>query len=344
MLAIRGISDIVGLKRQEAWTKYACASAASFAAAYLRTTPVQPFEKSKSVIADSARDADSSQGEQLSETEEAFSNLLPLRHLPEDLFIAPALCTSMKDGWSKIRKGNPDQYVPGSWTLYENNIYSFTDPEASKLRRIVDVGGIDRFEVSSWAYSTDANKRRLFVYLLNAALREDLWAHGVRYHSDQDVFAFVGWPDDPKRTLKYANLKLRSTATVVAHYESTSKNGKKYKYLRHNAFQSRFRYLAGQWFLEITPTYRFTYDGKKLDRFHESRLSGIKRIERNRSVLSQLLIWQAVLRAPWTRTDRIRLLEFAPLQSFRFSTNVDEGQLTAIDAPVIPGTTDKEVG
>jgi nucleoside phosphorylase len=41
MLAIRGISDIVGLKRSNDWTKYACASAAAFACAYLRTRPVR---------------------------------------------------------------------------------------------------------------------------------------------------------------------------------------------------------------------------------------------------------------------------------------------------------------
>jgi WD40 repeat protein/nucleoside phosphorylase len=40
MLAIRGISDIVGLKRADAWTKYACASAAAFTRAFLRTLPV----------------------------------------------------------------------------------------------------------------------------------------------------------------------------------------------------------------------------------------------------------------------------------------------------------------
>jgi len=40
MLAIRGISDIVGLERAEAWTKYACASAAVFTRAFLRTRPV----------------------------------------------------------------------------------------------------------------------------------------------------------------------------------------------------------------------------------------------------------------------------------------------------------------
>jgi len=40
MLAIRGISDIVGLKRADAWTKYACASAALFTRAFLRTRPI----------------------------------------------------------------------------------------------------------------------------------------------------------------------------------------------------------------------------------------------------------------------------------------------------------------
>ncbi|HWO24006.1 MAG TPA: CHAT domain-containing protein [Kofleriaceae bacterium] len=40
MLAIRGISDIVGLSRAEAWTKFACASAAAFTRAFLRTRPI----------------------------------------------------------------------------------------------------------------------------------------------------------------------------------------------------------------------------------------------------------------------------------------------------------------
>jgi len=181
------------------------------------------------------------------------------------------------------------------------------------------------------------------VQLLNAALREDIWWQGVRYHGDQEVYAFMGRPDEPPRRLKYANLKVRSTTTVVSHYEHKPKSGKLYKYLRHAAFQGRFRWLGDQWYLEITPTYRFTRNAKDLDRYHESLLSGIKRIERNRSVLSQLLIWQAVLRAPWTRADRLRLLEFAPLVSFRFSSGVDESSLTALDAPIIRPSGDEEL-
>jgi hypothetical protein len=153
----------------------------------------------------------------------------------------------------------------------------------------------------------------------------------------------MGWPEEPPRRFKYGNLKLRSTATVVSHYEHKPKSGKVYKYLRHGAFQGRFRFLGEQWYLEITPTYRFTRNGRDLDRFHEDRLSGIKRLERNRSVLSQLLLWQAVLRAPWIRADRPRLLEFAPLVSFRFASGVDESSLTALDAPSVLPARDKEL-
>jgi nucleoside phosphorylase len=42
ILAIRGISDIVGFKRHPDWTEYACQSAAAFAHAFLVTQPIAP--------------------------------------------------------------------------------------------------------------------------------------------------------------------------------------------------------------------------------------------------------------------------------------------------------------
>jgi hypothetical protein len=278
--------------------------------------------------------------------EESFANLIPLRHSPETLYVAPALSKTVKQSWFLLRRRAPRKspdYVPGAWTLYEGNLYSFVDPERSRLKTIIDVGGLDQFSAREWALSEDENRRRLFVHLLNAALREDLWSQGVRYYGDQDVYAFMGRPDERPRQLRYANVKVRSIATVVSHYDHKAKSGKAYKYLRHAAFQGRFRLLGGEWYLEITPTYRFTRNGKDLDRYHETRLSGIKRFERNRSVLSQLLLWQAVLRAPWTRADRSRLLEFAPLVSFQFASDVNESSLTPLDAPANLRSGDKEL-
>jgi len=41
-LAIRGISDVVGFRRDPDWTAYACETAAAFAQAFLRTRPIEP--------------------------------------------------------------------------------------------------------------------------------------------------------------------------------------------------------------------------------------------------------------------------------------------------------------
>ncbi len=349
MLSVRALSDIVGLKRQDAWTKYACASAAAFARAYLRTQPIPPRSSGETGSGDgpgenvpSELDADSDEHGY----EESFANLLQLRHFPETLYVAPARGTSRKSVWSQLNQDGPgktNDFVSGAWTVHENMLYSLVDPERSRLRDIIDVGALDRLDAREWAFSTDGNRRRLFVQLLNAALREDLWTQGVRYCKDQDAYAFMGRPDEPPRRLKYANLKVRSTVTTVAHYERTGKNGKVHSYLRHGAFQGRFRFLGENWYLEVTPTYRFTFNGKDLDWYHESRLAGIKRLERNRSVLSQLLVWQAVLRAPWVRADRTRLLEFAPLVSLPFLSEVNESSLTALDAPLNIPPPDREI-
>lgn len=350
MLSIRALSDIVGFKRQDAWTKYACASAAAFTRAYLRTRPVPLRESPKPsagpLSAQHYDDSGEGPEQRSAKMEESFANLIPVRRFPDTLFVAPALSKTRKQAWFLLKGAagaKSDDHVSGAWALYENNLYSFVDPERSRLKEIIDLGGLDRFNTREWAFSQDEDKRRLFVHLLNAALREDLWCQGVRYHGDQDVYAFMGGPAEPPRRLNYANLKIRSTATVVSHYERKTKRGKSHKYLRHGAFQGRFRFLGNDWCLEITPTYRFTWNGKDLDRYHENFLSGIKRLERNRSVLSQLLIWQSVLRAPWTRVDRSRLLEFGPLISFSFASGIDESSLTAIGVPLVSPSRGREL-
>jgi nucleoside phosphorylase len=53
-VAIRGISDVVGFKRDPGWTAYACHSAASFTHALLRSRPIEPVRSAIETIEDSA--------------------------------------------------------------------------------------------------------------------------------------------------------------------------------------------------------------------------------------------------------------------------------------------------
>jgi nucleoside phosphorylase len=297
MLAIRGISDVIGLKRDDAWTKYACASAAAFARAYLRTQPIAPstLVASGSAARDGgARRASPVGGTPSSLPEPLYSNLLPLRAFPALVHVAPTTCGSNGEAWARLLEGQPVA-IPHAWALHEKMLYSFADPAASRLSRLADVGGIESHETSLWASSDDLNMRRLFVWLSNGALRDDLDTVGVSYFHRDDVFAFAGMPDEPDRKHAYRSLHKDSEITVVFHREKVRADGRRFTHLRHNAFRGRFRLIDGTWHLEVTPTYRFTWDGVRKFRFHEDQLRGIKKLERNRAVLSQVLLWTDVL-------------------------------------------------
>ncbi|HEY5938441.1 MAG TPA: hypothetical protein VIU61_27510, partial [Kofleriaceae bacterium] len=311
MLAIRAISDIVGLERSNAWTGYAAESAAAFTHAYLKTRPVPLRGTDRSAKTGVAAPKDAAPEP---ETDVLYSNLIPVTAVPPRIWNAPATVKTYKQAWAILKKGKFKGHIPRSWILHNNNIYSFTDPEDSRLSRIVDTGAIESNPSDGWAAAADGDQVRLFVQLLNGALRDDLGPKGVRHFHDDDVFAFVGCPDEEPRTYRYQNIRHRSAITVVSHYESENAKGRKFRVLRHLGFSYRFRRIHEDYVLEITPTYRFTTDGWEKDRFHDQKLSGIKRLERNRSVLSQVRLWNDLLSAPLA--DRPQLLTFGSAFSF----------------------------
>lgn len=105
MLSIRGLSDIIGFKRQDQWTKYACASAAAFTAAYLKTQPVEvkaaPVDQAP-VNSEEWEEPDTELPKE--GFEESFANLIELRSFPETLYVAPATVTIRKNIWAKLNQ------------------------------------------------------------------------------------------------------------------------------------------------------------------------------------------------------------------------------------------------
>lgn len=325
MLTIRGISDIVGLKRSEAWTKFACASAAAFTRAFLRTRPIPTETPSSSKAAKVDR-------EEVVERETLYTNLIPLLGFPPTIYVAPATVSTYKQAWEKLRERSPG-HIPRAWVLYNKHVYSFVDPDDSLLRRIVDRGAIEENPSSDWAESPNPERVRLFVQLLRGALTDDLGQKGVWHFRDDDVFAFAGKADEKERKYKYHGIKRTSTITVVKHYKSESEDGRSFKQLRHLAFSGRFRQLDGEYYLQINPTYRFTHNGRDKDRFHASALSGIKRWDRNRAVLNQTRLWNGVLALRPATRDLVQLLRFGTALSFDVEQKADEEMLVFWDVP-----------
>jgi hypothetical protein len=100
-------------------------------------------------------------------------------------------------------------------------------------------------------------------------------------------------------------------------------------FYRHSAFEYQFRRFDSKWFLRITPTYHFTRDGYRADRYADDRLKKIKQLEHNPAVAAQLLMWAEVLTRSSLMQADYQFLTFGPLCTCEAECGVDDnGWLT----------------
>jgi hypothetical protein len=130
----------------------------------------------------------------------------------------------------------------------------------------------------------------------------------LAYSRDQRAFHFPAVHDTVERSYPYRSLKQRTSADVVKKYE---KDGK-LKYVRHHAFEPRFWRIGDQWFLSVTPTFVFTWDGFRPDKFASSRLAGKKKLERNSALIGQFAMWRYLLTGAAEDSDTSGLFELDP--------------------------------
>jgi hypothetical protein len=253
------------------------------------------------------------------------SNLLVLEEFPQQIFIAMTDCRTYREAWALLR--NEGREADAAWVLWEKKILSFHDLGESPWTSICDEGTAEPLPTTEWSECDDAEKQRLFVQLLNATLKAQL-RPGVRYWPREDCYAVVGRPQKSS----YQSLKRSSRISVVSRFERVAQDGRHFEWFRHLAFRGQFRRLDKQWYLEITPTYRFTSDGEIADRFHEERLQGIKRIEKNRAVLSAVLFWADYLQPKGTLfRSQEPILKFGKLATFGCDVGIDDRAWLAED-------------
>lgn len=261
--------------------------------------------------------------------ENLYSNLLPLLLFPSNIYIGYTSFGTPGEVWAHLRRSG--QNANGAWILRQRNLIAFHDLNNAPWSEMCDPGTVEEFESSEWSNSKDADRQRQFVQLLNQTLRSQV-APEVRYWPKEDCYACVGALEEGRKKRSYESLKRRSPISVVSKFQRTTSDGRIYEWLRHLAFRGQFRGLDGQWYLEITPTYRYTSDGYSLYRFHEDALKGIKRIEGNRAVLSAVLFWADYLRPQsdfFAKKDLA--LVFGNLASFELDVGINDEQWSERD-------------
>jgi hypothetical protein len=159
--------------------------------------------------------------------------------------------------------------------------------------------------------------------LLNQALKEKV-REDLRFDKRKQYYYVKATPDLSSRPISYQSLTRKSTKTVFQGYPN-KQHSDRIAYYRHAAFYGQFLRFAETWYLEISPTYHFTFDGYRPDRWYEKRLKGIKQLERNPHVLAMVLLWAGYLnKQPDLFTTPYPFLSFGQLQKFDLEAGIED--------------------
>jgi hypothetical protein len=97
--------------------------------------------------------------------ETLHTNLLPLEVCPYRIFIACTDCRTRRDVWALLRATK--QEADAGWVLWEREIFSFHDLSEEPRSSICEVGTVEGFATVEWSESSDSQRQRVYVQLLN---------------------------------------------------------------------------------------------------------------------------------------------------------------------------------
>jgi nucleoside phosphorylase len=336
VLAIRGISDVVGFKRSPEWTEYACHTAAAVAVALLKFRPINPIgtgvgltrtddKVSTPVTVSPAFLQVPHDVPPLAKSETLYTNLLPVTFFPDKIYVVNTEAASRSDVWNLLR--DEVERPPDDWVYHGKTLYAFHDFSDPMWKKVVDANEAEPHDTPNWSETTDIAATNIFIELLKGCLRQMGRSLDLSYRHKKPLrFLYYSPTEDlSPRTVVTMSLQKKGTHTVFSPY--TSKKTGEVMYYRHHAFRFEFEKIESKWYLQITPTYHYTWNGYRVYWYYEDLISGIKRLENNEAVFRQVLFWAEVLKggAPKLLEDpsaEYYHLRFGELLKFTFPFGV----------------------
>lgn len=219
--------------------------------------------------------------------ERLLTNLLTLVSFPKQLYVATSMKKNPREVIDIFREL---QFDGDEWLLKGGNIFTFHNLDEAHWKDVCDQGSIETLDTDDWAYSSDEDRQRDFVFLLNKCLKSKVQLDLKLFESkDTRYYYFKASEDLRKREYSYHTGKQKAKRGVFIPYGKQT-NGKPF-YYRHSAFSGHFRRYDKRWYFEITPTYHFTIDGYKKHFNHEEFITKIKRLEHNQAIMGQVRMW-----------------------------------------------------
>lgn len=226
-----------------------------------------------------------------------LSNLLPVTQFPGTVWSAPTALRTKADLWKHLVEKEARDSVP-PFILRDGRIYTFADLATLRgsLPPFVDKRGLRSEAAGQWQVQED--RWRWYVELLHAALRNYLRGT-LHLLVDNERHRFFFGPDHGNaRTYRPRGAATRTVAKACNRNDGST-------FWVHQGCRMRFETLGGRLFLQLSPGWLFTSDGRTL--LAGRQVSPLSMAwtarERNGAILRHVLFWAEVL------TNRGRAIE-----------------------------------
>jgi hypothetical protein len=259
--------------------------------------------------------------------ERLCSNLLPV-DVPDIIYVAKTKYT--KPGAVYAVQTDSGRSFRSDFVLKGGRIYTWSPTEATALDAVPS-GSVEALPFGELV-ADDGDSQRLAVWLLNAALQQDLRAD-CRWNNSRKFLHFRPTKDLTERHI--VSMSGRERLVFKGYYQRKD-DPTRPQFYRHAALRAQFSRIGDEWFCELLPDYFFTDDGYKEFRFADRNLAKMKRIEKNPARLGETLLWASFLMGE-TAPDLFyeapeRILDFdAPLRFDLDRGITDKHWLTSAD-------------
>ena len=273
-----------------------------------------------------------------SEYEKLYCNILEIKipnkvysaelYLDEGLILNRINIYRKSRGWKTVKKINDkgkllknelmyQKIYFNDWVLRNGRLYSFRNlhDDNEPFSLVIDKGTIEEYDCKEY-YGGNEDHLRIFKNILRNTLIQDCFYKGLEWVHKKRILRFR--IDQNKKGVKKVAWIATNKAKKTVIFELRNKVENHIICYKHLAFRPSFELLDDSWYLVINSTWSFTNPGgKRQSRFEESYLSGIKRLESNKTIYYFYRFWSYYLRYEDLFTNRAKILkleEFKPMQ------------------------------
>lgn len=264
----------------------------------------------------------------LAKQEWLVSNLLPVTQLPDRLYFVD---TPFRDSKAvgEILRGNN---LHLEFMLRGGQMLTVRDLADARYQCLCNPEMVKNAPVDEWSVSSDPAKQRDFVSLMNKCLRELLHSMPETLCFNRANHCYYFPPSHNGKPYHYAYRGDKKETAREVFKERINKKTNHVMGYRHSAMKAQFLRFDGAWYLEVTPTYFFTWKEYQQSKWHAEWLKGIKELEKNAAVRGQLMMWADILlNPPDFFGESYPFLGFGPPLKFKSSFGIDDAAWTASD-------------